>query len=170
MGEHTVSKEISLGELQEFIAAFWHYYDEWNAEEIAARFADNIQYTGRSDTGASPFEDMLRADLRGRDETMAWLTEHRNQSPYPLRHNSTNIFRTGRDGDVTNARCYIFVTVVSNLVPVAASSGIVDFAVIRGPVGLQFTSLDVVLDTQESAILSSLSAADGVARSPVDRR
>lgn len=154
-----MGNEISLGELQEFIAAFWHHYDEWNAGEIASRFADDIHYTTRSDTGASPFEDMLRADLQGRDETMAWLTEHRNQSPYPLRHNSTNIFRTGRDGDVTTGRCYLFVTMVANLVPVPASSGVVDFAVTRGPAGLQFTSLDVVLDTQDSAI-----------RSPVDPR
>lgn len=154
-----MGKDISPGELQEFVAGFWHHYDEWNAEEIAARLADGVHYTGRSDTGASPFEDMLHADLRGRDETMAWLTEHRTQSPYPLRHNSTNVVRTGRDGDVTNARCYIFVTVTSNSVPVPASSGIVNFAVTPGPAGLQFTSLDVVLDTQDSAIFGSLSSA-----------
>lgn len=151
--------EISLNELQEFVSAFWHHYDEWNTEEVAARLADQIHYSGRSDTGASPFEEMLHADLHGRKETMTWLTEHRSQSPYPLRHNSTNLFRTGRSGDVTNARCYIFVTVVSNSVPVAASSGIVNLAVTRGPAGLQFTSLEVVLDTQESVIFGSLSPA-----------
>lgn len=151
-----MTEGISLCDLQELVAGFWHHYDEWNAEDIVARLAENVHYTGRSDTGASAFEDMLRADLHGRDETMAWLTEHRHQSPYPLRHNSTNLFRTGQDGEVTNARCYIFVTVIANSVPVAASSGIVNLAVTRGPAGLQFTSLEVVLDTQESAILGAL--------------
>ena len=149
---------VSLSELQEFIAAFWHYYDEWNAEEIAARLADNVHYAGRSDTGACPYEDMLRADLHGRDETMAWLTEHRNLSPYPLRHNSSNIFRTGGDGDITSARCYILVTQLSNSLPLAVSSGIVNVTVTRGPTGLQFTSMEVVVDTRESAPLASLSS------------
>ncbi len=155
-----MSTAVSVSELQEFIAGFWHYYDEWNAEEIAARLADNVHYAGRSDTGACPYEDMLRADLHGRDETMAWLTEHRKQSPYPLRHNSTNIFRTGSDGDVTNARCYILVTQITNSLPLAMSSGIVNIAVTRGPAGLQFTLLEVVIDTRESTPLASLSSTD----------
>ncbi len=160
-----MSNDISLGELQEFIAEFWCHYDEAHFDEMAERYADGIHYSSRSDTGASPFEDLLTADLHGRDEVMAWLTDHRTQSPYPLRHHSTNIFRTATDADVTNARFYIFVNQITNFVPFAVSSGIVDVAVKRGPSGLQFTEMEVVLDTAESVLLSERSADTAVAGS-----
>lgn len=160
-----VSNDISLSELQEFVAEFWYHYDEGHYDELAARFADNIHYASHSDTGTSEFEEFVRADLHGRDETVAWLTEHRNGSPYPLRHNGTNIFRTGSDGAVTTFRSYIFVTQVTNGVPFAVSSGIVDGGVMRGPSGLLLTSMTVILDTRESAPFSSLvgDAADAIA-------
>jgi hypothetical protein len=158
-----MSNDISLTELQEFIAEFWFHYDEAHYDELAARYADNIHYLSRSDTGASPFEDLLTADVHGRDEAMGWLTEHRKASPYPLRHNATNIFRTGIDGDVTTARFYLFVTQITNSVPFAVSSGIVNVGVTRGPVGLQFTSMEVVLDTRESVLPSTLTADSGIA-------
>ena len=160
-----MSNDISLAELQEFIAEFWFHYDEAHYDELAARYADDIHYSSRSDTGASPFEDLLTADLHGRDEVMEWLTDHRKQSPYPLRHHGTNIFRTGTEGGVTNARFYIFVNQITNYVPFAVSSGIVDVGVRRGPNGLQFTKMEVVLDTSNSVLLSEMSADSAVAGS-----
>jgi hypothetical protein len=160
-----VSNDISLGELQEFIAEFWFHYDEAHFDEMAARYADDIHYSSRSDTGACPFEELLTADLHGRDEVMAWLTDHRTRSPYPLRHHSTNVFRTATDGDVTNARFYIFVNQITNFVPFAVSSGVVDVGVTRGPSGLQFTKMEVVLDTTDSVLLSERSADTAVASS-----
>ena len=41
----------------------------------------------------------MSPELRGRDTVMEWLSEHRKQSPYPLRHHATNVYRTGTDGD-----------------------------------------------------------------------
>ena len=151
-----VSNDISLSELQEFVAEFWYHYDEGHYDELAARLADDVHYASRTDIGAAEFEEFVRADLHGRDETLAWLAEHRNGSPYPLRHNGTNIFRTGNDGAVTTFRSYIFVTQVTNGVPFAVSSAIVEGGVKRGPRGLVFTSMTVILDTRESAPFSSL--------------
>ncbi len=41
---------------------------------------------------------------------MAWQEAHRRDSPYPLRHNGTNVFVTGFDGTETTFSSYIFVT------------------------------------------------------------
>jgi hypothetical protein len=151
-----VSNDISLSELQEFVAQFWFHYDEANYAELAASYADDAHYSSRSDSGASPFEALLTADLRGREQVVAWLTDHRAQSPYPLRHHGTNLFRTGTAGDVTNARFYLFVNQITDYVPFAVSSGIVDIGVRRGPGGLQFTKMQVVLDTTNSVLLSEV--------------
>ncbi|HZQ31021.1 MAG TPA: nuclear transport factor 2 family protein [Mycobacterium sp.] len=158
-----MSNDISLAELQEFIAEFWYHYDEAHFGELAERFADDVHYITRSDTGASPFEELLRADVRGRDETMAWMVDHRNASPYPLRHMAINVFRTGVDGDAAKARFYLLVCHTANSVPFVNSTAIVDVAVARRAERLQFTSMEVVLDTQESVPLSQAanSAAAG---------
>ena len=146
--------DITLPELQELIAGFWYHYDEAHYDELAARFADAIQYVSRSDSGASPFEELMSPQLRGRDAVMAWLTDHRQQSPYPLRHHATNVHRIGTQGDVTRARFYLLVNQVANFVPFAVSSGVAEVGVRRTADGLQFTDMDVVLDTTNSALLA----------------
>jgi hypothetical protein len=153
-----MSNEITLPELQEFIAGFWYHYDEAHYEELAARYAEDVHYLTRSDSGASPFEELMSPALRGRDAVTEWLSEHRKQSPYPLRHHATNVHRTGTEGDITRARFYIFVNQIANFVPFAVSSGVVNIAVRHGPNGLEFTEMEVVLDTQNSVLLSELTA------------
>lgn len=150
--------DITLPELQEFIAGFWYHYDEAHYDELAARYADEVRYVSRSDSGASPFEELMSPELRGRDAVMAWLSEHREQSPYPLRHHATNVHRTGSDGAVTRARFYLFVNQIANFVPFAVSSGVAEVGVRRGTTGLEFTEMDVVLDTTNSVSLSDLHA------------
>jgi hypothetical protein len=153
-----MSHDITLPELQEFIAGFWYHYDEAHYDELAARYAEDVHYLTRSDSGASPFEDLMSPDLHGRDAVMEWLSDHRKQSPYPLRHHATNVHRTGTDGDVTRARFYIFVNQIANFVPFAVSSGVVNVAVRREPTGLVVTEMDVVLDATNSVLLSELGA------------
>jgi hypothetical protein len=159
-----MSNAITLPELQEFIAGFWFHYDEANYEELTARYAEDVHYLTRSDSGTSPFEELMSPELHGRDAVTAWLSEHRKQSPYPLRHHATNVHRTGTDGEVTRARFYIFVNQIANFVPFAVSSGVVNAAVRRGRNGLEFTEMEVVLDTQNSILLSEF-AADSTAGS-----
>ncbi|WP_006241148.1 nuclear transport factor 2 family protein [Mycolicibacterium tusciae] len=153
-----MSNDITLSELQEFIAAYWYAYDEANYDEMAAAKAEDMRFITRSDSGASPFEELMSPVLHGRDAVMEWLIDHRKDSPYPLRHHTTNLHRTGVDGAVTRARFYIFVNQVANFVPFAVSSGVTDVAVRRGANGLEFTEMDTVLDTTNSVPLTELAA------------
>ena len=154
-----MSSEISLSEVQEFFGEFWFHYDSGHYDEIAVRFAEDAKYISRSESGASPFEDVLAATLEGREEILGWLTEHREGSPYPLRHNSTNVHRTGTDGDVTGARSYMFVTQVANHVPFAVSSGVLEAGIRRGPHGLEFVKFDFIMDTDNSVPFAEFRAA-----------
>jgi hypothetical protein len=151
-----MSNDVTLPELQEFIAGFWYHYDEAHYDELAARYAEDVHYLTRSDSGASPFEELMSPELHGRDAVIAWLSEHRKQSPYPLRHHATNVHRTGTEGDVTYARFYILVNQIANFVPFAVSSGVANVAVRRGANGLAFTKMDIILDTTNSVLLSEL--------------
>jgi len=152
-----MSSDLTLPELQEFIGNFWYHYDEAHYDELAASYAEDVHYVTRSDSGASPFEELMSPELTGRDAVVEWLSEHRKQSPYPLRHHATNVHRTGTDGDVTRARFYILVNQIANFVPFAVSSGVVNVAVRREATGLVFTEMDVVLDATNSVLLSELS-------------
>ena len=154
-----MSSEISLSEVQEFFGEFWFHYDSGHYDEIAPRFAENSRYVSRSESGQSPFEEVLAADLSGRDSIASWLREHREGSPYPLRHNATNIHRTGTDGDVTRVRSYIFVTQVTNHVPFAVSSGVLEAGLRRGPNGLEITAFTFIMDTDNSIPLAEFRAA-----------
>lgn len=153
-----MSNDVTLSELQEFIGSFWYHYDEAHYDQLAARYAEDVQYLTRSDSGASPFEELMSPELHGRDAVMEWLSEHRKQSPYPLRHHATNVHRTGTHGDVTRARFYILVSQIANFVPFAVSSGVVNVGIRRAATGLVFTEMDVVLDTQNSVLLAELTA------------
>jgi hypothetical protein len=157
-----MTNDVTLPELQEFIAGFWYHYDEAHHDELAVRYAEDVHYLTRSDSGASPFEELMSPELHGRDAVMEWLADHRKQSPYPLRHHATNVHRTGTDGEVTRARFYIFVNQIVNFVPFAVSSGVANVGVRRCASGLEFTEMDIVLDTDNSVLLSELT--DSTAR------
>ncbi|OBK74757.1 nuclear transport factor 2 family protein [Mycobacterium sp. 1164985.4] len=158
-----MSNEITLSEVQEFIAAFWYHYDQGHFAELGARLGEEMEYLSRSDSGNCPFEDLLAAELHGKDETLAWLTQHRNENPYPLRHHATNVFRTGVDGDVTTARFYLYVNQVTNNVPFDVSSGVVDVGIRRAGDGLVFTSMTVILDAEDSVTFSEHAAKTATA-------
>jgi hypothetical protein len=145
-----MSTEITLPEIQEFIAGFWYHYDQGQFDELAVRIADEMKYLSRSESGKCPFEDLLAADLRGGAETLAWLTRHRNENPYPLRHHATNVWRTGVNGPVTSVRFYLFVNQITNAVPFAVSSGVVDAGIRRAGDNLVLTSMKVILDADDS--------------------
>ncbi|SDE02729.1 SnoaL-like domain-containing protein [Mycolicibacterium neoaurum] len=141
---------ITLPEVQEFIASFWYHYDQGQFDVLAAYVADDMKYLSRSDSGQCPFEELLAAELTGGTEVLAWLSQHRDENPYPLRHHATNIFRTGTDGEATLVRFYLYVNQVTNNVPFDVSSGVVDVAIRRVGEDLKFTSMTVVLDAEDS--------------------
>ncbi|MGZ5391471.1 MAG: polyketide cyclase [Mycobacterium sp.] len=160
-----MNNAITLSEVQEFIAGFWFHYDQGHFDELAFRVGDEMDYVSRSESGACPFEDLLKAELHGGAETMAWLTQHRNESPYPLRHHATNIFRIGVDGAVTKVRFYLFVNQITNAVPFAVSSGVVDVGIRRADHGLVLTSMKVILDADDSVPFTECGNAPAAASS-----
>lgn len=145
-----MSNEIALPEVQEFIARFWYHYDQGQFDVLATYIAGEMEYLSRSDSGNCPFEDLLAAELHGGAETLAWLSKHRDENPYPLRHHATNVFRTGTDGDVTKVRFYLYVNQVTNNVPFDVSSGVADVGIRRAGDHLVLTSMTVVLDAEDS--------------------
>ena len=66
---------------------------------------------------------------------------------------------------VTNVRFYLFVNQVTNAVPFAVSSGVVDVGVRRGVDGLVFTSMNVILDADDSVPFAEYSTASAAAGS-----
>jgi hypothetical protein len=160
-----MANEITLSEVQEFIAGFWYHYDQGYFDELGARLGEEMSYLSRSDSGNCPFEHLLAAELHGGQATLAWLTAHRNENPYPLRHHATNVFRTGSDGAVTNARFYLYVNQITGNVPFDVSSGVVDVGIRRGGDGLVFTSMNVVLDAEDSIPFAEHAIANTAASS-----
>ncbi|CAJ1510997.1 nuclear transport factor 2 family protein [[Mycobacterium] burgundiense] len=145
-----MTSEITLSEVQEFIARFWYHYDQGQFDVLATFIADDMEYLSRSDSGNCPFEELLAAEVHGGSETLAWLSKHRDENPYPLRHHATNIFRTGTNGDATKVRFYLYVNQVTNNVPFDVSSGVVDVDIRRTDRGLVFSSMTVILDAEDS--------------------
>jgi hypothetical protein len=66
---------------------------------------------------------------------------------------------------VTNVRFYLFVDQVTNAVPFAVSSGVVDVGVRRAGDGLVFTSMKVILDADDSVPFVEYSNAAATAGS-----
>ena len=73
---------------------FWYHYDEAHYDELAQRYAEDVHNVTRSDSGASPFEELMLPEPHSRD-VVEWLSDHRKRSPYPVRHHATNVHRTG---------------------------------------------------------------------------
>ncbi len=149
-----MTTQITLPEVQEFIASFWYHYDQGKFDVLATFIADDMQYLSRSDSGQCPFEELLAAELNGGTEVLAWLTQHRDENPYPLRHHATNVFRTGTDGEATLVRFYLYVNQVTNNVPFDVSSGVVDVAIRRAGDALVLSSMTVVLYAEDSIPLA----------------
>lgn len=145
-----MTTQITLPEAQEFIASFWYHYDQGQFDVLSTYISDEMTYLSRSDSGNCPFEDLLAAELNGGAETLEWLSKHRDENPYPLRHHATNVFRTGTKSEVTNVRFYLYVNQVTNNVPFDVSSGVVDIGIRRVGENLVLTSMTVVLDAEDS--------------------
>ncbi|MCD2099158.1 hypothetical protein [Rhodococcus rhodochrous] len=143
-------QDITLGTVSALVAAWWFHYDEWNPVALRALMADDIVFSCASDTGETDYEDFIRVDVRGAANVMAWKDDHRRNSPYPLRHNGTNVFVTGVEDDEVEFSSYIFVTKIVDGRPFNLSSGIVRGSIRATEAGPVFSAVHVVLDTQDS--------------------
>ena len=140
---------IDPGAVQDLVARWWWNYDEGNFNVLDSLLTDDAHFSCRTDSGTTDYEEFVRADCTGRDAVMAWQTDHRLNSPYPLRHNGTNVHITDRCGDEASFSSYIFVSqIVGGVSPL--SSAIVNGTVRREGDRLLLAALEVVLDTMES--------------------
>lgn len=144
------ASDVPTHEVADLVSRWWFAYDEGDFAALAALLAPDAHFTCRTDTGDSPFEEFVRCDVRGAEAVMAWHSDHRLNSPYPLRHNGTNVHVTGRDGGGTRFASYIFVTKVVKGVPANISSGTVTGAVAPHGGRPVFQALSIVLDTMDS--------------------
>ena len=149
---------VGLTPVQGLLAGWWFDYDAASFDVWPEYFTADAHFTCRSDSGATAFEDFVRADVRGHGPVLAWQEEHRRSSPYPLRHNATNVHLTADREDEVDFRSYLFVThVVGGAVSNLASG------VCRGTTRvedrrLRIAALHVVLDFTDSVPLSQLAA------------
>lgn len=135
----------------EFVNRWWFNYDEGRLELLAGWLAEDCRLRSRTERGDHPHEQFIASDNRGRDTVMAWTKDHRAHSPYPLRHNATNVFVAAERGDEIDLESYLFVTQIAERKPSTLSSGIVHWTLRRTADGYRLVDQEVVLDSIESA-------------------
>jgi len=145
---------ISIGEVQGLVSAWWFDYDQADFEAWPSYFTTDVHFSCRSDSRATPFEEFVTADVRGRDAVVAWNTQHRNESPYPLRHNGTNVHVVSGDQHECTFRSYIFVTQIVGMGVSPLASGVVAGKARLEDGRLRFSEMEVVLDFTDSQVFS----------------
>jgi hypothetical protein len=135
----------------ELIHRWWFNYDEGNMDVLEGLLTEDAHLLSRTETGLHPFEEFIRADSKGRDVAIAWTKDHRRKSPYPLRHNATNIHVSAERGDELDLESYLFVTQIIERTPSTLSSGLVHLTLRLTPDGYRIARKEVVLDSIESA-------------------
>jgi hypothetical protein len=149
---------IEAHEVQDLIAAWWFNYDEAQFDVWPNLLTADVHFTSQTDTGTTSYEEFVRSDNRGRDAVLDWQGAHRRGSPYPLRHNGTNVHLVARGDTETTFASYLFVTQIADGGVSNLSTGIVRGTVRREDGHVRIASMHVVLDTQESVPLESRTA------------
>jgi hypothetical protein len=137
--------------IHETINLWWFNYDEGHLDVLEALLADDCHTSSRTELGTHPHEQFIASDSRGREAVMAWKKEHRKHSPYPLRHNATNVHVVAERGDEVDVESYLFVTQIVDRKPSTLSSGLVHWTLVRTPDGYRVREQHTVLDSIESA-------------------
>jgi len=135
----------------ELIHRWWFCHDEGRLDVIETLMTEDCHTSSRTELGAHPFEEFIRADCHGRSAAMAWLKEHRRLSPYPLRHHAANVHLVAERDDELDLASYLFVTQIIKLRPSTLSSGLVNWTLAATDDGYRVRRQDVVLDSIESA-------------------
>jgi hypothetical protein len=151
---------VDLSSVQNLVSSWWFDYDQGNFDIWPQYFTSQAQFECRSDKGDTEFEAFFRADLTGRDEVLAWHIDHRQNSPYPLRHNATNVHVTHTRGDEADFRSYLFVTQIAGGAVSNLSSGHCLGTVRLEDSKARFSTIRVILDYAESETFSSAKRFD----------
>jgi hypothetical protein len=144
---------IANWEAQELIGRWWFAYDQGLFDELNSLVTEDVHFTVRTDTGKTDYEPFVNADVVGKSDVITWQTEHRLDSPTPLRHNGANLHLTGTIGEDALFRSYIFVTQIVEGTVCNLSTAVVTGSVRRSHGDLRISSLHVVLDTARSRTL-----------------
>jgi 3-phenylpropionate/cinnamic acid dioxygenase small subunit len=132
------------------VYGWWFDYDQGNFEDWPAYFTADAHFSCRTDTGQTAYEEFVRADVHGREALLAWQEDHRRHSPYPLRHNGTNVHVTSAGANGADFRSYIFVTQIVDGQVSNLSTARVTGRVRMENGSLRLAALHVVLDTADS--------------------
>lgn len=151
---------VDPGVVQNLIASWWFDYDQGNFDAWSDYFTADTHFSCRSDSGKTEFEEFIRADVSGRDEVLAWQTQHRKDSPYPLRHNGTNVHITGCRGGVVDFRSYLFVTQIVGGAVTNLASGQCVGAVRIEDGKARIADLRVILDFTNSELFSEATRSE----------
>jgi hypothetical protein len=146
---------IDLSTVQQVLAQWWCNYDAGNFDALGGLLTHDTRFTCRTDTGTAEWEEFVRADVTGHDAVLAWQTEHRTNSPYPLRHNGTNVHLANTSGDEAAFSSYLFVTHVVNGAITNLSSAICTGTVRVEDGVARLAELNVVLDTLDSVVFAT---------------
>lgn len=147
---------IDPAAVADLLGKWWFNYDEGEFDVLAALLSEDVHFMCRTDTDTVAWAEFARADVSGRDAVMAWQTEHRRNSPYPLRHHGTNVHIVEQRGNEATFASYIHVTQVVSEAPVSIPGGVVRGTVRDEPDGLRICALSVVLDTMTSDVFSAV--------------
>jgi hypothetical protein len=150
MTAETTESTFGATDVVQLVSSWWFHYDEWDPKVLRGLVVDDFAFRCRSDTGTTSYEDFIRIDTTGADQVMAWQEKHRLASPYPLRHNPTNVVVGPLVDDMMKFKSYILVNKIVDGRPYALSSGIVNGSARRSGSVLLLASMEVVLDTRES--------------------
>ncbi len=135
----------------ELIHRYWFLYDEGRLDELAALLTDDCHLRSRTETGSHPYEEFIASDNRGIETALMWTKDHRRHSPYPLRHQASNVHVIAERADELDVESYLFVTQLNELKPSPLSSAIVHWTLRLIDAGYRVVAQDVVLDSIESA-------------------
>jgi 3-phenylpropionate/cinnamic acid dioxygenase small subunit len=140
----------------EFIHRYWVEYDEGNLDALRTLLADDCHLRSRTETGKHLYEEFIASDNVGIEAAMTWTAEHRRQSPYPLRHQASNIYVVAERGDELDVESYLFVTQIIERKPSTLSSGLVHWTLRLTDDGYRVLYKDVVLDSIESSAFEAV--------------
>ena len=145
----------------ELVNRWWFNYDEGNLAVLDGLLTEDCRTTSRTELGTHPSEEFIRSDCRGREAVMAWKKEHRRQSPYPLRHNATNVHVVAERGEELDLDSYLLVTQIVDRRPSPLSSGLVHWTLVRTDEGYRVRAQHTVLDSIESAPFHAVDLVSG---------
>lgn len=144
---------INNADVQQLLSHWWFAYDNAIYSEWPDMFTQDAHFICKTDTGKTAYEEFVNADVSGRDAVLEWQTQHRQGSPYPLRHGGENIHICAVRENEADFRSYIRVSQIVNGSPSELSTAIVNGTVRNEAGKLRLAALTVILDTEDSTVI-----------------